>query len=876
MNPNSQTPSELLNRAVDRMRQSGPASEQVEQAAARVLRNLQVEHGKVVPHPSAAAATAAVFDDAGKDRIAGCEDFRSLIPAHVAGKQTAARRILFEDHVRECAGCRRALETARQGGSGKTTFEGRRAGSGYLRWAVPVAALVLAAIALQTAAVRDFIWPIQVHAVVQAVNGGLFDITGQDSRSLAAGERIDRGQIVRTGNESGAVLEMADGSEIELAPRSELYLDRARDGVSIKLRRGNVIVTAARQRQGHLYVDTGDCSVSVVGTVFSVSAGVKGSRVAVIEGEVHVQQGSVLQVLQPGQQTFTNPEMSSVPLEHEVAWSRNAEALLKEIAAFGDDFSKRAENAAMRFTSNLVPLVPEDTLVFASFPNATQSFAQSYALFRQRITENPSLAAWWRQNEGSAGRLSLDEIMARISEVGGHLGGEVVLAVAKNLDDRPPLLLAETSAPDQLAYALEGDIDRLRQIGGEDPDLVVARSPEQLAAVPAGKLVLYVRNGLLAVSDAARLRQIDAVRDGRTVSGFPGTPLYYRLEQAYRDGAGWLFAVDVRQLVPGGVPGNGALEQMGFGDVQQLVVEQRTGSGAAASRATLGFSQQRRGIAAWIAAPAPMGALEFVSPDAYAFNGGIVKDPALMLDDILQLAGGPVSDLQEIEQELRIDLRRDLAEPLGNEFLMAIDGPVLPTPSWKLVIEVNDAPRLENTIQWLVTSLNRQAELKQAPLRTLSSETIEGRTYYVLRTKDSPSEIHYTFWLGYLIVAPQRALLMDAIRNHDAGNTIARSPEFRALLPPDGRDYASVILYQHVEALSKSLPDGTVDLFTGQLPAPLRGLSSLPSALPRVVFVHGESDRIMMSAKGAFGLNMAGMLGLHGLLGAAGLHPGAR
>jgi ferric-dicitrate binding protein FerR (iron transport regulator) len=152
---------------------------------------------------------------------------------------------------------------------------------------VPVAAAALVALALQTVTVRDLLWPIDVHAMVQMVDGGLFTLSGQNIRPLKAGERVERDQSIRTGVQSGAVVELADGTRIEMGARSELSLTRARDGVKVRLARGNVIVAAAKQH-GHLYVQTTDCTVAVVGTMFSVSSGVKGSRVAVIEGEVEV------------------------------------------------------------------------------------------------------------------------------------------------------------------------------------------------------------------------------------------------------------------------------------------------------------------------------------------------------------------------------------------------------------------------------------------------------------------------------------------------------------------------------------------------------------------------------------------------------------
>jgi uncharacterized protein (TIGR03435 family) len=105
------------------------------------------------------------------------------------------------------------------------------------------------------------------------------------------------------------------------------------------LKSGGVIVSAAKQPSGrHLYVRTKDVTVSVIGTVFLVSAEEQGSRVAVIEGEVRVQQGAAEKRLRSGDELATNPKMESLPVKEEIAWSRHAEAhfaLLQQTVPLG-------------------------------------------------------------------------------------------------------------------------------------------------------------------------------------------------------------------------------------------------------------------------------------------------------------------------------------------------------------------------------------------------------------------------------------------------------------------------------------------------------------------------------------------------------------
>jgi hypothetical protein len=225
------------------------------------------------------------------------------------------------------------------------------------------------------------------------------------------------------------------------------------------------------------------------------------------------------------------------------------------------------------------------------------------------------------------------------------------------------------------------------------------------------------------------------------------------------------------------------------------------------------------------------------------------------VDDIfaaLQSQSDAWQKLQDYQRRNRIDIRYDLATPLGSEFLFALDGPLLPFPSWKIVIEVKDAARLQNALEWSVNEANREAATNHTPAIALTAETSGGLTLYTMSSSEFPTEIHYTFWMGYLIVAPNRTLLMEAMQYRNTGTSLGRSQLFRSQLPADGRDDASGIVYQNITAIAESVPIGGVRQMVGD-------------GVPMLICLYGQPDRILMSSKGVLGTNIASLAGLSGM-----------
>src|SRR5215467_16054456 len=93
-----------------------------------------------------AAAGATEFQLSAVDRIEGCADFQSLIPAYLAGKLSEARSLLLVDHTHECIPCRKAMNEARAKRSGAIKPAARKTSYSLqpviLRWGIAAALII--------------------------------------------------------------------------------------------------------------------------------------------------------------------------------------------------------------------------------------------------------------------------------------------------------------------------------------------------------------------------------------------------------------------------------------------------------------------------------------------------------------------------------------------------------------------------------------------------------------------------------------------------------------------------------------------------------------------------------------------------------------
>jgi hypothetical protein len=793
--------------------------------------------------------------------LRSCEDFQSLIPAYLSKQLAPARALLFEDHVHTCVACRHALEHAKEGEQQQVWTPTRSRSFGW-RWALATAAV--AAVVVVAFGFYNGLMPGSqaARAEVQTVDGSLYAVNGEDVHLIPAGYQVKNGDEIRTAKLSTAVVRLSDGSLVEMGPRADLSVSRQWRGTTIHLQGGQVIVQAAKQHTGrHLYVATDDGVVSVKGTIFSVNRGIKGSRVAVVEGVVHTDFGDASTDLTAGQQATSSAAVSKVPVQSEIAWSRNS---AKYLALLGDFSILQKQIAAipgpgLRYSSDLLPLVPNHTVVYAAIPNLSNTIGEANQLFQDRLQQSPALRDWWNQQQKGKGP-KLQDVLDEVKNFSSYLGDEIVVAVAKEgTTYGAPVIIAKVRQPGLDAFVQTEITSSRFKTNSSQSGIQVVRDPSSVTPIAGRPLLVYLSPELMIASNDLTQLQLAAGRSKQSAqSAFVGTPFYEQIANSYQQGVEWLFSADMEQIVASNVQADSSHHDLppGISDVRYLMMGHRDLDGKSESHADLTFASERQGVASWLAAPASMGSLEFVSPEASMVTSAVIKSPRSIMEEIFKMIGagdaGFSDHLAEFEAKSGVNVLDDIATPLGGEVTMAFDGPMIPTPRWKLIFEVYDPTTLQTTIERLVDTFNRESTARNRSLQ-IAKKQVGSRTYFTLSNPSQPNfEIDYTFVDSYLIAAPDMGTISRAIQTREAGYTLTHSSAFQALLPTDGYTNFSAIFYHNIgpvvgPIVEKLKASGTLDA------QQLHSIDALTAnSAPGMIYAYGEPNRITVASNTGF------------------------
>jgi ferric-dicitrate binding protein FerR (iron transport regulator) len=725
----------------------------------RLEQGLQEMKDENVDAATLEAARARVWGNMANAASTTCAEFREDFHAYLANELSDHRRLLLEDHLSRCPGCRTRIAELK--GDRRVVAMPVRSNSRWMRRGalVAAAALLLAIVYLGRDSIDNMMAPGGPRATVVSVDRGLYRLP---VGFLQAGAAVGDHESVRTGPGAHAVLRLADGSMVEVNEGTELYVTAAWSGQAIHLQRGDVIVKAAKQRRGHLRVLTRDSIASVKGTVFAVSAGMGGSVVSVVEGSVAVNQPGRDVLLRPGQQAASIPALAS-SVATSVSWSPDAESYLELLRSFSKIERELANlPAELRTKSTLLSYVPAGTVVYGTVPNPGLTIDRALSLAEEQSAQNTTFGAWWNSDTGRLLRQMTD----RIQSVNSLLGDEIVFcATVPALNDPVPIVMARVQPGKraELSSALEG----LFATAGESP------------------ASYSVSDDMVIVSNSPSHLTWALAHQGQG----EGSPFAAAITERYQRGVGWLIGMDAPPLVTMAAGDDAPpVKLAGMMGMKYIFLEQRAPAGAVENEVTFGFQGARTGMGSWLADAGSGGAAEYLPSDALVAGYVSTREPQQLFEEFTAQITKADPDFQRgqpsLDEKLGAGFVQNLASALGTEAAFALTGLSTNGPTWVMTSVANNPSVIDGSLQKVVDTFN--AELgpdQQAKRIVLSEESAGGRTWSTLKPGGLPVGITWTYDRGYFVAGSDRGSAERAIATRDGGSQLVWSPDFLAQLP---------------------------------------------------------------------------------------------
>jgi hypothetical protein len=466
---------------------------------------------------------------------------------------------------------------------------------------------------------------------------------------------------------------------------------------------------------------------------------------------------------------------------------------------------------------------------------------QAKVIFEDQLKQSPVLQRWWTTGKQDK-TAELDELVNKVHDLSQYIGDEMVIVALKQ-ETGPGFAIVADVQRGGLADLLKQEFAKE---GHEGLTVLDENGLNSASTNGHGGYALVRQKEVVFSNSIETLRKIDAqLNEG--ASGFASGDFGQQITAAYNRGAGIILAANLQNMVMeaaghGGKHASTFMQESGIGGVRYLIAEHRQTNSGVENHLNLQFAGNRQRMASWLGAPAPVGSLDFVSPNAALAVAGVTKDPASIVDDMMAMMSAEKNDSDQFtkaQAELGIDIRNDLAGNLGGEFAFALDGPVLPTPSWKVVIEVKDSGRFETTLEQLVQAADSHFQGRDKHGIAISKSQAGAQTFYEVHDPGTGAMVaEYTYASGYMVIAPTRALLKESLQTHASGNTLAHSSSFKALLPVDQNENYSAVAYQNLGPVVTPL----LSQLNGESADAIRKLAA--DSHPTAICAWGKDSRI--------------------------------
>ncbi|MBN2321420.1 MAG: FecR domain-containing protein [Acidobacteria bacterium] len=723
-----------LDKAIDAMKNESVDPEKLEIAQTRVRQKLEEKETSV------------------------CGEFQTDFQAYLQGSLPANRSLLLEDHLGRCPNCRTHL--ARLKGNHKIAAMPVRQASRWPRRAawLAAAAVILCALYLGRDTIYNSLVPQGEVATLDSVDGKIYLVAGG---ILKPGDAIGRNDIVRTSPGAHARLRLKDGSLVDINESTELSIQNALSGRSIQLKRGDIIVQAAKQRLGHLRVQTRDSLTSVKGTVFAVSSGISGTLVSVVEGSVAVSYSGTDILLSPGEQEATNPVLES-SVEQAISWSPDADTYIGMLASLVQVEKQIAELPFPQLPtqSQIIQSIPPNMFIYGAVPNIGDSLNQVTAIMEQQALENVDFSQWWNFVNSQGLNLLVDSVQT----INAHLGNEIVYGITSiqpGATEKIPVILAEVKP-------------------GNKPQLEEAIGMLGTSENPF-PLPYYLDDTLLLVSNTEQnLDWVLANLGQGAASSFASA-----IADRYSNNVGWLLGIDMESLISQSAD---APDFVQAHMVKHLFFDQPNPLGIPENEMVVTFNGPRMGLTSFMADAGSGGAAEYITGEALAAGYIATREPQQLFEELIaqftRFDPAVLDNLARAESQIGIDFSNDLARALGTESAFSLESVSTAGPAWTMVILVNDASTLEASIRRLVDVCNMELENAGNTNRILySRDAVDGRTWTTVQSTEQPLDITWTFDRGYLVASSDRATALRAIGTRDGGLPLIFSSAFQQQLP---------------------------------------------------------------------------------------------